>query len=476
MLLGRSKGCFLSRDKMREDMKLRKSTRSFALLLCIALFVCMLGTTTAFAYSLEDAEKVYNRTTTFNHVDIRANGTITYKTYENGVETGSVTKAVKISNPVITIWREGVAIKTKSFTNTTSYEWRWTGITVNKTDTVSLTCDITIDGVTKTGQQFSWAGKDDFVQAIYNCDGHQGLDFIVTDEEVTQTFFYQVDYKWDNAPSSVTLPTDGNHYAPNANVNVNTTYKTGDTVTENGYVYTFSGWTDYTPKGGSAVQLKGAKTFTITADTTVHGAWSKAPVPTPEYNVVYEWDNAPSSATLPTDSNSYKSGDTVNVDTTYDAGKPVIENGYVYTFSGWTEYTPEGGSTIQLNGATSFAITADTTVYGVWSKIPEATPTPKPTWSPKPEATPTPTPEETPTPTPEATPTPTPEATPTPTPEVTPTPVPTYRPDPTPLPTPEPVDPPQTGDSNSVLQWVAVLLVASTVLAGAALIKRKYSK
>ena len=69
MLLGRSKGCFLSRDKMREDMKLRKSTRSFALLLCIALFVCMLGTTTAFAYSLEDAEKVYDRTKTFNHVD-----------------------------------------------------------------------------------------------------------------------------------------------------------------------------------------------------------------------------------------------------------------------------------------------------------------------------------------------------------------------------------------------------------------------
>ena len=363
-------------------MKLRKSTRSFALLLCIALLVCMLGTTTAFAYSLEDAEKVYDRTKNFDHVDIRVNGTITYKTYENGVEIGSVTKAVKISNPVITITRKDGTTITKSFTNSTSYEWRWTGIKVYKTDTVSLTCDITIDGVTQKGQQFSWSDKPAFVQAIYNCDGHQGLDFIVTGEEVTQTFFYQVDYKWDNAPTSVTLPTDGNHYAPNVNVNVDTTYKAGDTVTENGYVYTFSGWTDYTPKGGSAVQLNGAASFAITADTTVHGAWSKAPVPTP---------------------------------------------------------TP----------------------------TPEATPTPTP------EATPTPTPEATPTPTPEATPTPTPEETPTP--EVTPTPVPTYRPDPI-LPTPEPVDPPQTGDSNSALEWVAVLLVASTVLAGAALIKRKYSK
>ena len=388
---------------------MRKSAKTFALLLCIALFVCVLGTTTAFAYSFEDAEKVYDRTKNFDHVDIRVNGTITYKTYENGVEIGSVTKAVKISNPVITITRKNGTTITKSFTNSTSYEWRWTEhngrkLQINKDDTVSLTCDITIDGVTQRGQKFSWSGKPAFVQAIYNCDGHQGLDFIVTGEEVTQTFFYQVDYKWDNAPSSVTLPTDGNHYAPNVNVNVDTTYKAGDTVTENGYVYTFSGWTDYTPKGGSAVQLNGATSFAITADTTVHGAWSKIPEATP----------------TPTPT---------------------------------PEVTP--------------------------TPTPEETPTPEATPTPTPEATPTPTPEE--TPTPEVTPTPTPEATPTPTPEetptpeVTPTPVPTYRPDPI-LPTPEAVDPPQTGDSNSALQWVAVLLVASTVLAGAALIKRKYSK
>ena len=380
---------------------MRKSTRSFAFLLCIALFVCMLGTTTAFAdkghkpqepWDLAAAEKVYNRTTTFNHVDIRVSGTITYKTYVNGVETGSETKTVKISNPVITITRQdGTKITNSSFSNTTSYEWRWTEyngrkLQINKKDSISLTCDITIDGVTKTGQHFSWAGKDDFVQAIFNCDGHQGLDFNVEDENITKTFFYQVDYTWDNAPSS---------------------------------------------------------------------------------------------ATLPTDKNSYKSGETVKVDTTYKAGDTVTEGGYVYTFSGWTDYTPKGGSAVQLNNATSFAITADTTVHGAWSKIPQATPppkpTPRPTPIPTPEATPTPTPtpEATPTPTPEATPTPTPEETPTP--EVSPTPVPTYRPDPI-LPTPEPVDPPQTGDSNSALQWVAVLLVASTVLAGAVLIKRKYSK
>lgn len=68
-------------------------------------------------------------------------------------------------------------------------------------------------------------------------------------------------------------------------------------------------------------------------------------------------------------------------------------------------------------------------------------------------------------------------------PEVTPTPVPSFVPDPSsapdaiPLTTPDPVDPPQTGDNNTVLHWTAVLLVAGTIIAGATLtFKRKYNK
>lgn len=68
-------------------------------------------------------------------------------------------------------------------------------------------------------------------------------------------------------------------------------------------------------------------------------------------------------------------------------------------------------------------------------------------------------------------------------PEVTPTPVPSFVPDPSsapdaiPLTTPDPVDPPQTGDNNTVLHWTAVLLVAGTIIAGATLtFKRNYNK
>ena len=254
-----------------------------ALLLSIVLCVSLLGTT-AFAkggggygdeWTMAEAEKRYDRVETFDHVDIRVNGTITYKTYENGVETGSVTKNVTVSNPTITITPVSGTPYSRSFTNTTSYEWRWTGLHVNKTDTILLTCDITIDGVTKTGQTFSWAGKDAFVQAIFVCDGKQGLDFNVSAEDITNIFYYNVDYTWDNAPASAVLPADGNLYAPNATVNVDTTFAAGKQIDEGGYTYTFSGWTDYTPEGGSTTQLGGASSFTITADTVVHGAWTK---------------------------------------------------------------------------------------------------------------------------------------------------------------------------------------------------------
>ena len=48
------------------------------------------------------------------------------------------------------------------------------------------------------------------MQAIYDCDGHQGVDFIVSGEDIKEVFSYKVSYEWDNAPSSVNLPVDSN--------------------------------------------------------------------------------------------------------------------------------------------------------------------------------------------------------------------------------------------------------------------------
>ena len=62
-------------------MKRIISVCSIVLLLVLTLAV------TSFAYtpiSWDAAEKIYNSTCSFNHIDVRTVGAITVKTYENG--------------------------------------------------------------------------------------------------------------------------------------------------------------------------------------------------------------------------------------------------------------------------------------------------------------------------------------------------------------------------------------------------------
>ncbi len=79
-----------------------------------------------------------------------------------------------------------------------------------------------------------------------------------------------------------------------------------------------------------------------------------------EYSVIYSWTGAPTEATLPTDSGTYKKGANYTVDTTYTSASVINTydaygnvNGK-YTFSGWTD--PNSG----VMG------TADVTVTGEW--------------------------------------------------------------------------------------------------------------
>lgn len=58
-------------------------------------------------------------------------------------------------------------------------------------------------------------------------------------------------------------------------------------------------------------------------------------------HVKYEWENAPSSVTLPIDNKGYRDGfytkDLIIIDETYKTGDVVIENNIEYIFSGWTK-------------------------------------------------------------------------------------------------------------------------------------------
>lgn len=254
-----------------------------ALLVVVMMVSVFASGTTAYAdwgFTMKDAERVYNYKTNFDHIDIRVAGKLTI----DGVET-----PITVSHPRVTVYvknSEGndEAKYNWEFENNTSYEWRQTGLRVPKDARVVLTCDVTINGEVRNDLEFTFQGKDDFVKAIYICDGHQGLDFEVDEEQIMEEYFYHVSYQWTGLPDGLaTLPTDGNDYSENDLVTVNTGFVSGDTRTDGeGNVYTFSGWTEYEPEGGSRIALNGAASFAITADTVIYGSWTKYTPPTTE--------------------------------------------------------------------------------------------------------------------------------------------------------------------------------------------------
>ena len=258
--------------------------KTLSALLAVLMIVSVFASgTTAYAdrgFTMEDAERVYNKTTNFDHIDIRVAGKLTI----DGVET-----PITVSHPRVTVYVQNSegndeAIDNWEFENNIRYEWRQTGLSVPKDAKVVLTCDVTINGELRNDLQFTFQGKDDFVKAIYICDGHQGLDFEVDEEQVMEEYFYHVSYQWTGLPDGLaTLPTDGNDYSENDLVLVNTGFVSGDTRTDGeGNIYTFSGWTEYEPEGSSRIALNGAASFAITADTVIYGSWTKYTPPTTE--------------------------------------------------------------------------------------------------------------------------------------------------------------------------------------------------
>ena len=216
--------------------------KTLSALLAVLMIVSVFASgTTAYAdrgFTMEDAERVYNKTTNFNHIDIRVAGKLTI----DGVET-----PITVSHPRVTVYVQNSegndeAIDNWEFENNPSYEWRRTQLSVPKDAKVVLTCDVTINGELRNDLQFTFQGKDDFVKAIYICDGHQGLDFEVDEEQVMEEYFYHVSYQWTGLPDGLaTLPTDGNDYSENDLVLVNTGFVSGDTRTDGeGNIYTFS--------------------------------------------------------------------------------------------------------------------------------------------------------------------------------------------------------------------------------------------
>ena len=315
--------------------------RVLSALLCILMIVSVFASgTTAYAdkgkeWTMEEAKKVYERTTNFDHIDIRVAGNLTI----DGVAT-----PITVSYPRVEVYtkdNEGNYVKSDSwsFQNQEKYEWRKTGLSIPKDAKVVLTCDITINNEEKKDLQFTFQGEDDFIRAIYICDGHQGLDFDVDEEQIKEEYFYQVSYEWTGLPTGLAqVPTDSNHYKANEQVTVDTTFLKDRTILDGEDVYTFSGWTEYEPENGTRTPLNGAASFEITADTVIYGVWTKYTPPTTEpgsITIAKQFEGLPDG--LRPEAISIKVESTEGAEVYSNTVTLNAENGWSATISGLSE-------------------------------------------------------------------------------------------------------------------------------------------
>ena len=106
---------------------------------------------------------------------------------------------------------------------------------------------------------------------------------------------------------------------------------------------------------GSGTSYALGATYTFTgSNTTLYAIWALT------YTVTYN-GNSPTSGTVPTDSSSpYASGSSVTVKT--NTGNLTKTN---YVFSGWNTASDGSGTTYQPNA--TFSISANTTLYAIWT-------------------------------------------------------------------------------------------------------------
>ena len=173
---------------------------------------------------------------------------------------------------------------------------------------------------------------------------------------------HQVIYKWEDAPTNVTLPNPITGLVKGEPYTLDTTYEKGDTVVEGGYTYTFKGWSD--PNNG----IMG------NTDVTITGTWTKAQSSfTLTYNANggYFGDGKDSEKTEP---NVAQGPYTLKSTGEYLPQHAVDSNGTAILFVGWADSDSSDADKVYSKGDTlpsgliveSVTIPDTTTVYAVW--------------------------------------------------------------------------------------------------------------
>ncbi len=238
-------------------------------------------------------KNTYDRTTYFNHVDIRVKGT-----YTTGTTIDLTTYNIRLANVRISVTNPSQYSSydfSQSFTdNSETYEWRKTGVRVYKGASVTLTCDIynsSTGQILKSGFTHTFTGEAEFIKAIAQCDAHQGLDFILNPQDIIAAVFYGVKYDWDvvDAEGNVselpaglaTLPAaTGDIYKAGEAHTIDTHHKEGHYVIDetNGKIYTFDGWDWWSLEDDNNLKknviASDATTVTVNDETIIYGVWT----------------------------------------------------------------------------------------------------------------------------------------------------------------------------------------------------------
>ncbi|MDC7218731.1 MAG: InlB B-repeat-containing protein [Spirochaetales bacterium] len=176
-------------------------------------------------------------------------------------------------------------------------------------------------------------------------------------EEITITpTTYTVTYM-ANGASDGTVPVDSTDYSSGASVTIlgsNTLEKTD---------YTFEGWN--TSSDGSGTSYSEGDSFSITSNVVLYATWEEVVITPETYTVTY-MANGASDGSVPTDSNSYESGDSVTV-----LGSNTLEK-TDYTFEGWN--TSSFGTGTSYSEGDSFTITGDEILYAEWESVTSSLP------------------------------------------------------------------------------------------------------
>ena len=270
----------------------------------VQMSTASVNSNTAYATRVLYATSIYYNRTSFDHVDIRVDGSYL-------LEIGGKPYSATVSNPSVVVKVGGTTVASQSWSGTTSYEWRKTNLQLTKSKVITVEMVLDLSYTDSGGKkhtledvQIVYDSVNDvskFIEAIAICDMVQGLDFQVSVEDIQEVIEYHtVSYEWkvyntDGTYTSLPIgapsePATTSGHAAGEQYVYNMEFATGTSFYDydNGLLYTFHGWDTYSNSGSYNPTVSSGyyglddgddvasnnPTIEIKGDTYIYGYWT----------------------------------------------------------------------------------------------------------------------------------------------------------------------------------------------------------